>query len=508
MNKFKKVVILDTVIFYPEHEVILKELVEKPKIERVPLEFNQDTNQWELPTDYVMPEDSNIIVWPASLPESFEGISIEIHNKLKTGLCWVEEGLVGDLWAQNLLNRINDADCIITCWTGIPDNVLDMINPKAILTWTHEYEHRLNVTKANEKGIYTGCVEDYGTDAVAELEFNMLLELIDRNKKTTKKFETDEDIAIGVLTQFFKYYRKADANEKNTRKGKFSHQFHKIGRSLKYYGDLSEKKLDDIIPSKLIEGKNIGILSNENNLDYLENILQKGFKSNVHRLRSLNSNVSDFYKTLSLNDFVIYDSSLIDETTKEKIVTIKNDMCIDIQSLLHYEETIKGKVLGIIGLGRIGNRVAEIADSFGVKVFYSGNKKGVKHENIELDVLLKQSDIVSLNVKAHKVENLISKEKIEIMKNGVYFINTSDGNALDQKELTRRMLENSLYVGMDVYQGLPTTRTLCLDENFSGKLKEQLGNHVLTYRAGWSTQESIKVKTHKLLGHMITALTK
>lgn len=181
-----------------------------------------------------------------------------------------------------------------------PDEFLDMISPKAILTWTHEYEHRLNVTKANEKGVYTGCVEYYGTDAVAELEFNMLLELIDRNKKTTKKFETDEDIAMGVLTQFFKYYRKADVNEKNTRKGKFSHQFHKIGRSLKHYGDLSEKNLDDIIPSKLIEGKNVGILSNESNLDYLENILQKGFKSNVHRLRNLNSNVSDFYKTLSL----------------------------------------------------------------------------------------------------------------------------------------------------------------------------------------------------------------
>lgn len=508
MKKFKKVVILDTVIFYPEHEVILKELVEKPKIERVPLEFNQEKKEWELPIDYVMPEDATIIVWPASLPESFEGISIEVHNKLKTGICWVEEGLIGDLWAQNLLNRIKDADCIITCWTGIPDNVLDIISPKAILTWTHEYEHRLNVTKANEKGIYTGCVEDYGTDAVAELEVNMLLQLIDRNKRTTQKFESDEDVAIGALLQIFTYYRKADINEKNTRKGKFSHQFHKIGRSLKHYGDLSEKNLDEVIPAKLLEGKSIGILSNNMNVDYLESILVKGFHMQVHRMKNLNSNVSDFYKVLALNDFVVFDSSIIDEITKEKILAIKKDMCIDVQSLVHYGERIKGKTLGVIGLGRIGRRFAEILESFGVQVVYSGSKKDIHHKNTEIDELLGMSDIVSLNVKAHKVTGLLTKERIALMKDGTYFINTSDGNAVDQVQLTKRMQDNSLYVGMDVYQGLPTTRTLCINDDFGGKVKDQLGNHVLTYRAGWSTQESIKVKTYKLLGHMISALSK
>lgn len=508
MKKFKKVVILDTVIFYPEHEIILKELIEKPKIERVPLEFNQEEKKWELPLDYVMPEDANVIIWPSSLPESFDGISLELHTKLKTGVCWVEEGLAGDLGAQNLLNRIRDADCIITCWTAIPDNVLDKIQPQAILTWTHEYEHRLNVNKAKEKGIYTGCVEDYGTDAVAELEFSMFLELIERNKKTTKKMETDEDVAIGVLLELLTYYRKAYKNEKNTRKGKFSHQFHKIGRSLKHYGDLGSRNLDEIIPPKLLEGKNIGILSDQDNFDYLENILENGFKASVYRLKDLNSNVSNFYKLLALNDFVVFDSSSIDNETKEKIIIIKKEMCIDIQSLSHYDETLKNKTMGIIGLGRIGSRVAEIAHSFNFKTIYSGNKKEVDYKNVELDNLLKKSDIISLNIKAHKVKNLLSKDKFNLIKKGSYFINTSDGNALDQKELTRKMLSNELYVGLDVYQGLPTTGTLCLDENINGKVKDKLNNHVLTYRAGWATQESIKVKTYKLLGHMINILSR
>lgn len=508
-NKFNKVVILDTVIFYPEHEIILKELVESPKIERVPLQFNQDNREWELPEGYHLPEDANIIIWPSSLPESFDGISLAIHEKLKTGVCWVEEGLREDIAAQNLYNRVKDADCIITCWTAIPDLVLERISPRAIITWTHEYEHRLNVKMANEKGIYTGCVEDYGTDSVAELEFNMILELIERNKKTKQKAETDEDVAIGALINLFAYYRKAFINEKNTRRGKFSHQFHKLGRSLNHYGDMSGKFLDDIIPPKSIEGKNIGILSTSYKFDYITNILRDGFKANVAILKDANSNVANFYKLVALNEFVIFDSSSLDAATINKIKEIKKEKCIDIQELSHYDENLKNKTLGVIGLGRIGGRVAEIAKSFGMKIMYVGNKKeGVNHAHAKLDELLRESDIVSLNVKAHRVPNMLSQEKFGLMKKGSYFINTSDGNALNQEELTRKMLSNELFVGLDVYQGLPTTKTLCLDENINGKIQKQLINHVLTYRAGWATQESIKVKTYKLLGHMIEVLSK
>ena len=66
MEKFKKVVALDTIIFYPEHEEVLKQLVEKPKIERVPLVFDQQTHEWNLPVNYKLPEDANIVIWPSS----------------------------------------------------------------------------------------------------------------------------------------------------------------------------------------------------------------------------------------------------------------------------------------------------------------------------------------------------------------------------------------------------------------------------------------------------------
>jgi lactate dehydrogenase-like 2-hydroxyacid dehydrogenase len=103
-------------------------------------------------------------------------------------------------------------------------------------------------------------------------------------------------------------------------------------------------------------------------------------------------------------------------------------------------------------------------------------------------------------------EGLISKERIDAMREGTYFINTSDANAVDQASLTQRMVANEVYAALDVYQGLPTTHTLGLDDNHHGKVGQLLSNHVLTYRAGWKTQESIRVKTYKLLGHMMDAL--
>ncbi|MFA7290584.1 MAG: hypothetical protein WC055_17070, partial [Melioribacteraceae bacterium] len=348
-NKFTKIVVLDTVIFYPEHEIILKELVCNPKIERVPLVYNQGKREWELPDDYTMPIDANIIIWPSSIPETFDGINLKIHEKLRTGYCYVEESLRENIPAQNLLNRIKDADCIITCWTTITDLVLENINPKAILSWTHEYEHRLNVKKASEKGIFTACVDDYGTDSVAELEFNMLIELIERNKITDQKAQTKEDFAFGALLKLFTHYRKAFINEKNTRKGKFSHQFHKIGRSLKYYGEFGGRTLDEVIPSKLLEEKTIGILRTDDKLDYLTDILTNGFNANVTVLNCVNSESAEFYKLLSMNEFIIFNSALLDQITLDIIYTIKKNNVIDTQTLSHFKETLIDKTIGVIG---------------------------------------------------------------------------------------------------------------------------------------------------------------
>ncbi len=510
MKKFNKVVALDTIIFYPEHEEVLKQLVEKPRVERVPLNYNQSTREWILPTDYELPSEANIIIWPSSLPESFEGLTPEVHTRLKTAQCWTEAGLQKSVSAQNLFNRVQGADCILTCWTDIPTEVLDKLTAdgktKAIITWTHEFEHRLDVEKTRNAGIYTNCVPDYGTDAVAELEFDGLVKLIERNKATSERWKTDEDIALGVLSNLFSRYRKSEQNEKNTRRGKFSHQFHKIGRSQSHYGSFGEKSLDEIIPEQLLERKTVGLLGDMDG-DYLEKVLEGGFRMDVQRIEQMDENSADFYKFLAANETVVYDSSKVSSTVAAKIQTIKEERAVDVNLIKHYDETLRGKKLGIIGLGRIGSRVAQIGESLGMSVQYAGpHRKDVEYDYVALDELMRSSDVLSVNVKAHVAEGLISQEQIGLMRQGTYFINTSDANAVDQQALMRRMISNEIFTALDVYQGLPTTQTLCLDDNPRGKVGELMGNHVLTYRAGWKTQESIRVKTYKLLGHMMDAL--
>lgn len=509
-NKFRKVAVLDTVIFYPEHEALLKSMVENPKVERVPLTYNAMKREWHLPENYALPDDATIVIWPSSLPGSFEGLTPEVHEQLRTAQCWTEAGLRESISSQNLYNRMRGADCVLTCWTDIPDRVLEKLvtdgETRAIITWTHEFEHRLNVSKAKEAGIYTNCVADYGTDAVAELEFDGLIKLIEKNKTTTESWQTDEDITVGVLSNLFTRYRKSDVNEKNTRKGKFSHQFHKIGRSQAHYGSFGEKSLDDIIPEQLLEGKSVGILG-DSSCDYLERVLIDGFRMNVQRAEQMSEDSADFYKFLAANETVVYDSSKVSSTVAAKIRAIKKDRAVDVSAIKHYDENLRGKKLGIIGLGRIGTRVAQIGEAFGMGVQYAGpHEKDEAYDYVAIDDLMKSSDIVSVNVKAHVAVGVVSRERIGFMRQGTYFINTSDANAVDQQSLTRRMVTNEVYAALDVYQGLPTTQTLCLDDNPRGKLGNLLGNHVLTYRAGWKTQESIKVKTYKLLGHMMDCL--
>ncbi|MDO8656307.1 MAG: NAD(P)-dependent oxidoreductase, partial [Nanoarchaeota archaeon] len=225
------------------------------------------------------------------------------------------------------------------------------------------------------------------------------------------------------------------------------------------------------------------------------------------RTEQMDENSADFYKFLAANETIVYDSTKISSTVAAKIQTIKRERAIDVNAIKHYDETLRGKKLGIVGLGRIGGRVAQIGEAFGMSIQYAGpHQKDVAYDYVAIDDLMKLSDIVSVNVKAHIAEGLVSTERIDALREGTYFINTSDANAVNQESLTRRMVANEVYAALDVYQGLPTTQTLCLDENSRGKVGQLLGNHVLTYRAGWKTQESIRVKTYKLLGHMMDAL--
>jgi len=125
---------------------------------------------------------------------------------------------------------------------------------------------------------------------------------------------------------------------------------------------------------------------------------------------------------------------------------------------------IKGRTLGIIGLGRIGSAVAQrMQDGFDVKIIYFDirrNEELEKKFNIEyreLDDLLKEADFVSLHTAlTDETRHLINAERMKTMKPTAYLINTSRGPIIDEKALLE-VLKNKTIAGaaLDVFENEP-----------------------------------------------------
>jgi D-3-phosphoglycerate dehydrogenase len=124
---------------------------------------------------------------------------------------------------------------------------------------------------------------------------------------------------------------------------------------------------------------------------------------------------------------------------------------------------LTGKTLGIIGTGNIGCRIAEIARAFQMQVLgydkYPNPKRAeeIGFKNVDLDTLLKNSDIVTLHVTlTPETEKLIGKREIGIMKNNAVIINTSQGKVMDEKALVEALKSNKLsFAGLDVLEEEP-----------------------------------------------------
>ncbi len=121
---------------------------------------------------------------------------------------------------------------------------------------------------------------------------------------------------------------------------------------------------------------------------------------------------------------------------------------------------IQGKIWGIIGLGTIGRRVAEVAESFGAKVIYtstSGVKRKEKYPEYPLEELLKVSDIVSIHAPLNeKTKNLITYEKIKLMKSSAILLNLGRGGIVNEKDLAKALDESLIAgAGLDVLEREP-----------------------------------------------------
>jgi D-3-phosphoglycerate dehydrogenase len=156
---------------------------------------------------------------------------------------------------------------------------------------------------------------------------------------------------------------------------------------------------------------------------------------------------------------------------------------------------LRGKTLGIIGFGRIGQETAKIALGAGMQIIafdpylpevdlqldiHGVPKIDLKIKTVSLDEVLKNSDFITLHVPGGKV---ITKNEIQKMKKGVMLINASRGGVIDEKDLLEGLNSGHIaHAALDVFEGEP-------------KPKKEILSHPnisLTPHIGGSTEEAQK----------------
>ena len=118
------------------------------------------------------------------------------------------------------------------------------------------------------------------------------------------------------------------------------------------------------------------------------------------------------------------------------------DWCYSIKPIIE----LKGKVLGIIGMGKIGLQMAAIAKAFGMQVIYFGGKKiAGTYRQVNLYGLFMQSDVVSLHCPLTSDNHaFVNKEILELMKPTSYLINTARGALINEKDLAQALQQNRI----------------------------------------------------------------
>jgi D-3-phosphoglycerate dehydrogenase len=125
---------------------------------------------------------------------------------------------------------------------------------------------------------------------------------------------------------------------------------------------------------------------------------------------------------------------------------------------------LKGKTLGTIGLGNIGERVARIAKAFGMNIIITKRTppsqellKELAAKFVPLEELLRESDVITLHVPlTPETHQMIGAREFKLMKDGAFFINTSRGSIVDENALLEALRSGKLGgAALDVYEVEP-----------------------------------------------------
>ena len=166
---------------------------------------------------------------------------------------------------------------------------------------------------------------------------------------------------------------------------------------------------------------------------------------------------------------------------------------------------LKGKMLGLIGLGKIGTQVAKVAKAFGMEVCAWSENLNLSHAN-ELGVLpmskedlLKNSDIISIHlVLGERYKNLITKKELAMMKKTAFLINTSRGPIINENDLVEVLKDEKIAgAGLDVYEKEPLPQ--------DHKLRF-LPNALLLPHIGYVTAENYSKFYNQMLENLLACL--
>lgn len=171
---------------------------------------------------------------------------------------------------------------------------------------------------------------------------------------------------------------------------------------------------------------------------------------------------------------------------------VKSEAYVSDRFFSHFSNSfreINGKKLGIVGLGAIGHRVAQIADCFGMQVQYystSGAERPEPYPKVDFDTLLSTSDVISLHCPLNETtKGLINKEALERMKGDAILLNLSRGQVVDEAALADAIEQHRIGgAGLDV---------LCVEpmsaDNPLTRIKDS-DRLIITPHIGWAGVET------------------
>jgi len=159
---------------------------------------------------------------------------------------------------------------------------------------------------------------------------------------------------------------------------------------------------------------------------------------------------------------------------------------------------VRGKTLGIVGYGHIGNQLSVLAEAMGMKVIYYDvvnlMSMGTAHQMPTLDALLESADFVTLHVpEIPETEKMISDHQFEKMRQGSYLINASRGSVVDIPALINASRSGKIAgAALDVYPNEPGGNGDYFHNDLNSWTEDlrSLKNLILTPHIGGSTEEA------------------